>query len=119
MADFLSEENACGQNLLRIVAAGNAIIAEILRLKDYIPDVFKYVALEIPNNNNDQRSSGTMFGLTQIRGQAVSAKVRRRHSRLQLLQDIRSAGQENRRFAGESGDASRLGASLDFVFGRS
>lgn len=43
MADFLAEENACGQNLLRIVAAGNAIIAEILRLKDYIPEVFKYV----------------------------------------------------------------------------
>lgn len=41
MADFLAEDNACGQNLLQIVAVGNAIIAEILRLKDYIPEIFK------------------------------------------------------------------------------
>lgn len=39
--EFLAEDNVCGQNLLQIVAIGNAIIAEILRLKDYIPDVFK------------------------------------------------------------------------------
>lgn len=41
MSEFLAENNLCGQNLLRIVSVGNAIIAEILRLKDYIPDVFR------------------------------------------------------------------------------
>lgn len=41
MTEFLAENNVCGQNLLRIVSMGNSIIAEILRLKDYIPDVFK------------------------------------------------------------------------------
>uniref|UniRef100_A0A1B0GJP1 WASH complex subunit 5 n=2 Tax=Lutzomyia longipalpis TaxID=7200 RepID=A0A1B0GJP1_LUTLO len=41
MAEFLAENNICGRNLLQIVALGNAIIAELLRLKDYIPDVFK------------------------------------------------------------------------------
>lgn len=41
MPDFLADENVCGQSLLRLVAAGNAIIAEIMRLKDYIPDIFK------------------------------------------------------------------------------
>ncbi|KAI8126229.1 putative WASH complex subunit strumpellin [Lucilia cuprina] len=41
MAEFLAENNACGQNLLRIVSMGNSIIAEILRLKDYIPDIFR------------------------------------------------------------------------------
>ncbi|XP_044738759.1 WASH complex subunit 5 [Chrysoperla carnea] len=41
MAEFLSENNLCGQNILRLVSRGNAIIAELLRLKNYIPPVFK------------------------------------------------------------------------------
>ncbi|KAG8225241.1 hypothetical protein J437_LFUL008778 [Ladona fulva] len=41
MAEFLAENNPCGQNILNIVSRGNAIIAELLRLKDYIPPVFK------------------------------------------------------------------------------
>lgn len=47
--EFLAEDNICGQNLLQIVAIGNAIIAEILRLKDYIPDVFKWVRERMMN----------------------------------------------------------------------
>ncbi|XP_037084862.1 WASH complex subunit 5-like [Pollicipes pollicipes] len=31
----------CGQNLLALVSRGNAIIAELLRLRDYLPDVFR------------------------------------------------------------------------------
>eukprot|EP00605_Chrysophyceae_sp_TOSAG23-4_P000393 GSChrysophyteH1.ASY1.ANO1.449.1 assembled CDS len=38
--DFLSEDNLCGQNLLRIVARGSSIIAELLRLADNIPEIF-------------------------------------------------------------------------------
>lgn len=41
MADFLAENNACGQSLLHIVSVGNSIIAETLRLKDYIPDIYR------------------------------------------------------------------------------
>ncbi|XP_030385833.1 WASH complex subunit homolog 5 [Scaptodrosophila lebanonensis] len=41
MTDFLAENNACGQNLLNIVSVGNSIIAEILRLKDYIPQIYR------------------------------------------------------------------------------
>ncbi|XP_001948165.2 WASH complex subunit 5 [Acyrthosiphon pisum] len=35
------ENNPCGLALLRIVSRGNAIIAEILRLKDYIPPAYR------------------------------------------------------------------------------
>ncbi|EFC38863.1 predicted protein [Naegleria gruberi] len=38
--NFLSETNHCGQTLLQLVAHGNAIIAELLRLSNYIPPVF-------------------------------------------------------------------------------
>ncbi|XP_071514464.1 WASH complex subunit 5 isoform X1 [Panulirus ornatus] len=39
--DFLAENNVCGQTLLRLVARGNAIIAELMRLSDYVPQVFR------------------------------------------------------------------------------
>ena len=38
--DFLSKENLCGQNLLRITSRGSAIIAELQRLAANIPEVF-------------------------------------------------------------------------------
>lgn len=41
MADFLAENNQCGQNILRLVSRGNAIIAELSRLADFIPPVFR------------------------------------------------------------------------------
>ena len=41
MADFLAENNICGQTILRLVSRGNAIIAELLRLADFIPSVYK------------------------------------------------------------------------------
>uniref|UniRef100_A0A1E1XMR4 WASH complex subunit strumpellin n=1 Tax=Amblyomma sculptum TaxID=1581419 RepID=A0A1E1XMR4_AMBSC len=39
--DFLAENNACGQTLLHLVSRGNAIIAELLRLSDVVPSIFK------------------------------------------------------------------------------
>ena len=41
MADFLAENNQCGQNILRLVSRGNAILAELLRLADFVPPVFR------------------------------------------------------------------------------
>lgn len=39
-SDFLSEINNCGQTILRLVSRGNAIIAELLRLSEFIPVEF-------------------------------------------------------------------------------
>ena len=41
MVDFLAENNLCGQSLLKLVSRGNAIIAELLRLSDFIPPEFR------------------------------------------------------------------------------
>ncbi len=35
--DFLAEDNLCGQTLLRLVSRGSAIIAELLRLSQRVP----------------------------------------------------------------------------------
>ncbi|KAJ8983483.1 hypothetical protein NQ317_014942 [Molorchus minor] len=42
MSDFLAENNICGQTILQLVSRGNAIVAELLRLKDYIPKIYSY-----------------------------------------------------------------------------
>lgn len=39
--DFLDERNNCGQTILKLVSRGNAIIAELLRLADFIPPVIR------------------------------------------------------------------------------
>lgn len=41
MPDFLAENNVCGQTILNLVSKGNAIVAELLRLKDYIPKIYR------------------------------------------------------------------------------
>lgn len=38
--EFLDPNNDCGQSLLKLVAAGSSITAELLRLSNHIPDVF-------------------------------------------------------------------------------
>lgn len=40
MKAFMSEDNLCAQNLLKLVSHGNAIVAEILRLKDHKPTAY-------------------------------------------------------------------------------
>ncbi|CAK9823853.1 WASH complex subunit 5 [Anthophora retusa] len=47
MGDFLATNNICGQNLLRLVSHGNAVIAELMRLKDYVPPVFSLDSKQI------------------------------------------------------------------------
>lgn len=39
--DFLDDNSICGQTLLGLVSRGNAIIAELLRLAEFVPPVFK------------------------------------------------------------------------------
>ena len=38
--DFLGGDNKCGQQLLKLVARGSSIIAELSRLSENIPPVF-------------------------------------------------------------------------------
>ncbi|OXB82938.1 UNVERIFIED_CONTAM: hypothetical protein H355_009848 [Colinus virginianus] len=53
MLDFLAENNLCGQAVLRIVSCGNAIIAELLRLSEFIPGVFR-----LKDKADQQKSQG-------------------------------------------------------------
>lgn len=39
--DFLSRNNHCGQTLLRLVSRGNALVAELLRLSEFVPAEYR------------------------------------------------------------------------------
>ena len=52
-SDFLSEINNCGQTILRLVSRGNAIIAELLRLSDFVPPEFN-PSSETPKEEKDR-----------------------------------------------------------------
>ena len=42
----MAEGNLCGQVALKLVSRGSAIIAELLRLSDFIPPVFRLESKE-------------------------------------------------------------------------
>lgn len=49
--DFLADGCAAGQTLVRLVSRGNAILAELLRLSQNVPPVFKLSSN--PKENKD------------------------------------------------------------------
>lgn len=67
MTDFLSETNLCGQTLLRLVSKGNAIIAELLRLSHYIPDVFAVDLSSSLANPEQKRYADIIFDFRYLK----------------------------------------------------
>ena len=55
MVDFLAENNLCGQTLLKLASRGNAIIAALLRLSNFIPPEFRL------DNKRDQLKYGDIL----------------------------------------------------------
>lgn len=62
MLDFLAENNLCGQAILRIVSCGNAIIAKVLRLSEFIPAVF-----QLKDRADQQRYGDIIFDFSYFK----------------------------------------------------
>jgi WASH complex subunit strumpellin len=65
--EFLDPNNDCGQTLLKIAASGSAILAELLRLSNHIPEVFlfdssSYVSKKPPPGGGPNIAQQTMDG---------------------------------------------------------
>lgn len=80
MSDFLAANNPCGQNLLQLVATGNAIIAELLRLADFVPPLFKLVNIRDAGKYGDIIFDFSYFSKQEyyddlINGRAVRSKI--------------------------------------------
>ncbi|KAM9308792.1 WASH complex subunit 5 [Gastrophryne carolinensis] len=63
MLDFLAENNFCGQAILRIVSRGNAIIAELLRLSEFVPSLFK-----LKDKADQQKYGEIIFDFSYFKG---------------------------------------------------
>jgi len=78
--DFLAENNQCAQTLLRLVARGNAIIAELFRLSDYIPTAFRSLG---PSN----KYSEIIFDFSYLSNQVYYDTLIQSKQELQTLDD--------------------------------
>jgi hypothetical protein len=67
MGDFLAANNPCGQNLLQLVATGNAIIAELLRLAEIVPQVFKVVNIRDAENRDARKYADELINNRAVR----------------------------------------------------
>ncbi|CAH2091085.1 unnamed protein product [Euphydryas editha] len=82
MRAFLAEDNVCAQNLLKLVSHGNAILAEILRLKDHIPKVFSLNSKEIQQQYQDVIMDFSYFKISEVQDKKINS-----NSKLQDLDD--------------------------------
>lgn len=63
MADFLADNNLCGQTILKLVSRGNAIIAELLRLADFVPPVFR-----LETKHDQMKYADILFDFNYFKG---------------------------------------------------
>lgn len=66
--DFLDPNNDCGQALLKLAANGSAIIAELLRLSNHIPDVFMFDSTVKETKKNEKNQE-----VITINGEVIDA----------------------------------------------
>ncbi|XP_007441945.1 WASH complex subunit 5 [Python bivittatus] len=85
MLDFLAENNLCGQAILRIISCGNAIIAELLRLSEFVPAVFR-----LRDKTDQQKYGDIIFDFSYFKGPEVC------ESRLEAKPDLRDLDDEFR-----------------------
>ncbi|XP_044765893.1 WASH complex subunit 5 [Coccinella septempunctata] len=87
MPEFLAENNLCGQTILNLVSGGNAIIAELLRLKDFIPKLYITESKAEILKYQDIISDFSYFDVTE----AQEAKIRNN----EILRDLDEEFRDN------------------------
>ncbi|XP_037938965.1 WASH complex subunit homolog 5 [Teleopsis dalmanni] len=85
MSEFMAENNACGQNLLSIVSLGNSIIAELLRLKDYVPDIYR-----LETKSDQQKYADVILDFSYLKiAEAQEKKIENSAELLDLDDEVR------------------------------
>ncbi|KAJ8713527.1 hypothetical protein PYW07_013897 [Mythimna separata] len=73
MKVFMSEDNLCAQNLLKLVSHGNAIVAEILRLKDHKPTAYLLDSKEVLLKYQDVIMDFSYFKVSDAQEKKINA----------------------------------------------
>lgn len=87
MKPFIAEDNICSRNLLKLVAHGNAIIAEILRLKDHIPPLYCMETKEVIQRYQEIILDFSYFKISENVEKKIAADIK--------LQDLDDDLKEN------------------------
>lgn len=75
--EFLHPDNVAGRTLLTLVARGSAILSELLRLSDHIPNVFLAGLPQSALNHPIQNSISNTSGPQQQQNITTEAKYER------------------------------------------
>lgn len=70
--DFLDPNNDCGQALLKLAGNGSAILAELLRLSNHIPDVFIFDSSQTKEKEK-KKDDKSKEEVVMINGEPVDA----------------------------------------------
>ncbi|XP_013172384.1 PREDICTED: WASH complex subunit strumpellin isoform X1 [Papilio xuthus] len=76
MRVFLAEDNPCAQNLLKLVSHGNAILAEVLRLKDHIPTIYLLDSKELQQKYQDVILDFSYFKISDQQEKKINTNVK-------------------------------------------
>ncbi|XP_013190623.2 WASH complex subunit 5 [Amyelois transitella] len=76
MRAFMAEDNLCAQNLLKLVSHGNAIVAEILRLKDHKPQVYLLDTKELQHKYLEVIMDFGYFKISDVQEKKISMNTK-------------------------------------------
>ncbi|XP_026762706.2 WASH complex subunit 5 [Galleria mellonella] len=76
MKVFMAEDNLCAQNLLKLVSHGNAILAEILRLKDHKPTIYLLETKELQQKYQDVIMDFSYFKISDAQEKKISMNLK-------------------------------------------
>ncbi|KAL0871882.1 hypothetical protein ABMA27_004343 [Loxostege sticticalis] len=76
MRAFMAEDNLCAQNLLKLVSHGNAIVAEILRLKDHKPVIYLLESKELQQKYQDVIMDFSYFKISENQEKKINANMK-------------------------------------------
>lgn len=87
--DFLADDCVGGQTLLRLVSRGNAILAELLRMSQNIPNIFKQAALASlqEKQNNTSKIQYIVFDFHYLQNPDIREERIEANTRLMELDD--------------------------------
>ncbi|XP_063828213.1 WASH complex subunit 5 isoform X1 [Ostrinia nubilalis] len=76
MRAFMAEDNLCAQNLLKLVSHGNAIVAEILRLKDHHPTIYLLENKDLQQKYQDVIMDFSYFKISESQEKKISTSMK-------------------------------------------
>ena len=84
---FIATDNLCGQTLLRLVARGSSIMAELFRLSQNVPVAFRTTASGKAANADAARYAPILFDFRYLKTQEIFERQVNKNVELQTIDE--------------------------------